>query len=180
DRKPVRHNKPDIDHLGGHLLKIFSGKDATCLPGITDYSWLQLYSEIGGELSEWPSEKHFTSWLGLSPGQHQSGKKNKTRNRKYRPKAGQIFRQIAQSLIESKKIALGAFGRRLKSKRGPGIATKATARKLAVLYWRLMVKGLDYTEKGIKAYEEKMQLHRERWLQKTAKELGYELEQIHA
>ncbi|UII25181.1 hypothetical protein LVD15_17955 [Fulvivirga maritima] len=95
-----------------------------------------------------------------------------------RPKAGQIFRQIAQSLIESKKIALGAFGRRLKSKRGPGIATKATARKLAVLYWRLMVKGLDYTERGIKAYEEKMQLHRERWLVKTAKELGYELEQI--
>ncbi|UII25756.1 IS110 family transposase [Fulvivirga maritima] len=178
DRKPVRHNKPDIDHLGGHLLKIFSGKDATCLPGITDYTWLQLYSEIGMELCKWPSEKHFTSWLGLSPGQHQSGKKNKTRNRKYRPKAGQIFRQIAQSLIESKKIALGAFGRRLKSKRGPGIATKATARKLAVLYWRLMVKGLDYTERGIKAYEEKMQLHRERWLVKTAKELGYELKQI--
>ncbi|UII24912.1 IS110 family transposase [Fulvivirga maritima] len=178
DRKPVRHNKPDIDHLGGHLLKIFSGKDATYLPGITDYTWLQLYSEIGMELCKWPSEKHFTSWLGLSPGQHQSGKKNKTRNRKYRPKAGQIFRQIAQSLIESKKIALGAFGRRLKSKRGPGIATKATARKLAVLYWRLMVKGLDYTERGIKAYEEKMQLHRERWLVKTAKELGYELEQI--
>ncbi|UII20703.1 IS110 family transposase [Fulvivirga ligni] len=178
DRKPVRHNKPDIDHLGGHLLKIFSGKDATCLPGITDYTWLQLYSEIGLELYNWPSEKHFTSWLGLSPGQHQSGKKNKTRNRKYRPKAGQIFRQLAQSLIESKKIALGAFGRRLKSKRGPGIATKATARKLAVLYWRLMVKGLDYTEKGIKAYEEKMQLHREKWLIKTAKELGYELEQI--
>ncbi|UII25186.1 hypothetical protein LVD15_17985 [Fulvivirga maritima] len=66
----------------------------------------------------------------------------------------------------------------MKSKRGPGIATKATARKLAVLYWRLMVKGLDYTERGIKAYEEKMQLHRERWLVKTAKELGYELEQI--
>ncbi|UII19799.1 IS110 family transposase [Fulvivirga ligni] len=95
DRKPVRHNKPDIDHLGGHLLKIFSGKDATCLPGITDYTWLQLYSEIGLELYNWPSEKHFTSWLGLSPGQHQSGKKNKTRNRKYRPKAGQIFRQLA-------------------------------------------------------------------------------------
>ena len=58
--------------------------------------------------------------------------------------------QIGQSLIESKKIALGAFGRRLKAKRGPGIAVKATARKLAVFYWRLIVKGLDYTEKGIK------------------------------
>lgn len=174
-RKPIRHNKPKVRSLGGHLLKIFSGKDATILPGITDYTWLQLYAETGSDLSKWKSEKHYTSWLGLAPGQHQSGKMKKSRNRKYRPKAGQIFRKVAQSLIESKKIALGAFGRRIKSKRGPGIAVKATARKLAVLYWRLMVKGLNYTENGIKAYEEKMQINKERWLQKTAKELGLQL-----
>ncbi|MDR7129762.1 hypothetical protein J2X69_002107, partial [Algoriphagus sp. 4150] len=48
-------------------------------------------------------------------------------------------------------------------------------RKLAVLYWRLMVKGLDYTERGIKAYEEKMKLNQERWLTKTAKNFGYQL-----
>jgi len=174
-RKPVRHNKPQVDHLGGHLLKIFSGRDATDLPGITDYTWLQLYSETGNDLNKWPTEKHFTSWLGLAPGQHQSGKQKKTRNKKYRPKAGQIFRQISQSLIESKKIALGAFGRKLKAKRGPGIAVKATARKLAILYWRLMVKGLDYTERGIKDYEERVNMQRERWLLKTAKDMGYQL-----
>jgi len=174
-RKPIRHNKPEVDHLGGHLMKIFTGKDATVLPGITDYTWMQLYAETGSDLSRWQSEKHYTAWLGLAPGQHNSGKKKKTRNRKYRPKAGQIFRQIAQSLIESKKIALGAFGRRLKGKRGPGIAVKATARKLAVLYWRLMVKGLEYTERGIQDYEAKMKLQKERWLQKTVQELGYEL-----
>ncbi|WP_040497387.1 IS110 family transposase [Fulvivirga imtechensis] len=174
-RKPVRHNKPQVDHLGGHLLKIFTGKDATNLPGITDYTWLQLYAETGSNLLKWCTEKHFTSWLGLSPGQHESGKKKNTRNKKYRPKAGQIFRQIAQSLIESKKIALGAFGRKLKAKRGAGIAVKATARKLAVLYWRLMVKGLDYTEKGIKDYEQKVNLQKERWLSKAAKEMGYQL-----
>ena len=175
NRKPIRHNKPAIDHLGGHLLKIFTGKDATDLPGITDYTWLQLYTETGSTLSKWQTEKHFTSWLGLAPGQHQSGKLRKSRKQIYRPKAGQIFRQIAQSLIESKKIALGAFGRRIKAKRGPGIAVKATARKLAALYWRLMVKGLDYTEKGIKAYEEKMKMQHEKWLTKTAKNLGYQL-----
>lgn len=174
-RKPVRHNKPHVDHLGGHLLNIFSGKDATDLPGITDYTWLQLYSETGNDLSRWPTEKHFTSWLGLAPGQHQSGKQNKTRNKKYRPKAGQIFRQISQSLIESKKIAIGAFGRKLKAKRGPGIAIKATARKLAILYWRLMVKGLDYTERGIKDYEERVKMQREKWLLKTANDMGYQL-----
>lgn len=175
DRKPIRHNRPKVDHMGGHLLKIFTGRDATDLPGITDYTWLQLYGETGKDLSQWPTEKHFTSWLGLAPGQHDSGKKKKSKNKKYRPKAGQIFRQIAQSLIESKKIALGSFGRRLKAKRGPGIATKATARKLGVLYWRLMVKGLDYTEKGIRDYEEKVNMQRERWLMKTAKEMGYQL-----
>jgi transposase len=174
-RKPIRHNRPDVDFLGGHLIKIFTGRDATDLPGITDYTWLQLYGETGSNLLKWKTEKHFTSWLGLAPGQHQSGKLKKTKNKKYRPKAGQIFRQIAQSLIESKKIALGAFGRRLKVKRGSGIAVKATARKLAVLYWRLMVKGLDYTEKGIKAYEDKMKMQQERWLSKTAKNLGYQL-----
>ena len=174
-RKPVRHNKPQVEHLGGHLLKIFSGRDATDLPGITDYTWLQLYSETGNDLKKWPTEKHFTSWLGLAPGQHQSGKLKKARNKKYRPKAGQIFRQISQSLIESKKIAIGAFGRRIKAKRGPGIAIKATARKLAILYWRLMVKGLDYTEKGIKDYESRVNMQRERWLVKTAEDMGYQL-----
>lgn len=174
-RKPIRHNKPNVDHLGGHLLKIFSGTDATQLPGITDYTWLQLYAEVGKDLSNWPTEKHFTSWLGLAPGQHQSGKKNKNKSRKHRPKAGQIFRQIAQSLIESKKIALGAFGRRLRSKRGPGIAVKATARKLAVLYWRMMVKGNQYVERGIKAYEQQMKLQKEKWLKKNAEDLGYQL-----
>jgi len=175
-RKPVRHNKPDVDYLGGYLLEIFGHKDPTVLPGITDYSWLQLYCHTGNNLTAWPTEKHFTSWLGLAPGQHSSGKMNRTRSkRKTGPKAGQIFRQIGQTLIESKKIALGAFGRKLKAKHGPGVAVKATARKLAVLYWRLMVKGLEYTEKGIKAYEEKMILQKERWLQKAASELGIEL-----
>ena len=154
---------------------MFGKKDATDLPGITDYTWLQLYSEVGDDLSKWKTENHFTSWLGVAPGQHRSGKKNKRTNKKARPKAGQIFRQIAQSLIESKNIALGVFGRRIKSKRGPGVAIKATARKLAVLYWRLMVKGLDYTEKGIKDYEEKLRLQKEKWLQKAAKEMGYNL-----
>lgn len=172
-RKPIRHNKPMVEHLGGHLLKIFGGKDATTLPGITDYTWLQLYAETGKDLGIWPTEKHYTSWLGLAPGQHMSGKMKKNKNKKARPKAGQIFRQIAQSLIESKKIALGAFGRRIRSKRGPGVAIKAVARKVAILYWRLNVKGLEYVEHGIKAYEEKMNIQREHWLLKTAGELGF-------
>ena len=64
---PLFYNKLT---LGSMMLKIFNGRDATTLSGITDYSWLQLLSETGNDLSRWPTEKHFTSWLGLAPGQH--------------------------------------------------------------------------------------------------------------
>jgi len=170
-RKPIRHNKPDIDNLGTEMMKIFDGKDATTLSGITDYTWMQLLSETGTDLSRWPSEKHFTSWLGLAPGQNTSGKMKKNKRKSGRPKAGQIFRQIAQSLLTSKRIALGAFGRRLGSRKGSPIAIKAIARKLAVLYWRIMVKGMEFVEKGIQKYEELLFAQKQRSLNRLAKEL---------
>lgn len=173
-RKPIRHNKPEIDNLGGQMMNLFEGKDATVLPGITDYSWLQLYSEIGDDLSKWPSEKHFTSWLGLSPGQHDSGKKKRNRRKGQTP-AGLIFRKLAHSLITSKDIALGAFGRKLRSRKGPQIAIKAIARKLAAQYWRLMQNGEEFVEKGVAAYEAQITKQKTKYLHKLALELGVEL-----
>jgi len=154
-RKPIRHNKPQVKNLGLFLYQSFDGIDPTILPGITDYTWMQLMSETGTDLTRWPTEKHFTSWLGLSPGQNHSGKHKKSKS-KGKPKAGQIFRKIAQSLLESKKNGLGAFGRRLRSRKGPAIAIKATARKLAVMYWRLIVKGAQYVDTGIEQYEKQL------------------------
>lgn len=174
-RKPIRHNKPDIDNLGPIMMKIFDGKDATSLSGITDYSWMQLLSETGTDLSRWSSDKRYTSWLGLAPGQHNSGRMKKNRRKSGRPKAGQIFRQIAQSLLTSKHIALGAFGRRLSSRKGSPVAIKSVARKLAAMYWRIMVKGVDYVEKGIKDYEGRLLAQKQRSLFRLAKELNMQL-----
>lgn len=173
-RKPIRHNKPQVSGLGDHLLKIFDGRDATRLPGITDYNWLQLYAEMGSDLSKWPSEKHFTSWLGLSPGQHNSGKHNKSKS-KGKPTVGQIFKEMAHGLLNSKYIGWGGFARRLRGRKGPAIAIKATARKLAVQYWRLMVKGGDFVEKGLQAYELVIKQQKQKHLQKLALELNVQL-----
>ncbi len=125
---------------------------------------------IGSDLTQWATEKHFTSWLGLAPGQNNSGKK-KRRARKGRPRVGQIFRKIAQSLLESKYIALGSFGRRLRGRKGPPVAIKAVARKLATMYWRLMVKGSTYVERGIAHYEELVKSQKKKLLNKLASEL---------
>jgi transposase len=171
NRKPIRHHRPNVQNLGANLLNIFNGKDATVISGVTDYTWLQLLSEIGNDLTKWKTEKHFTSWLGLSPGQHNSGNKRKNARKKGKPKAGQIFRVIAQSLINSKTIAIGSFGRRLRSRKGPRIAIKAMARKLAILYWRIMVKGIEYVEQGVKKYEEQILANKIKTVQRLTNEI---------
>lgn len=78
-------------------------------------------------------------------------------------------------LINSKNIAIGSFGRRLRGRKGPTIAIKAMARKIAVLYWRVMVKGLEYAEKGIIQYEQKLIANKMKTLNKLAKELDVEM-----
>ena len=141
---------------------------------LEDYNWLQLFTELGADLSKWPSEKHFTSWLGLSPGQHDSGKSKQSKS-KGKPKVGHIFKEIAHGLLNSKHIGWGGFARRLRGRKGPAIAIKATARKLAVQYWRLMNKGTEFVEKGLEAYESLVKEQKQKHLQKLALELNVQL-----
>ena len=176
--KQIRHNKPVVADLHENLLKL-NNVNATSLPGITDYSFLRLTAELGTDLTQWPSEKNFTSWLGLSPGKNQSGKMNKRSKKKSITRAGQIFKQAAQTILISKKIALGDFARKLRAKRGPAIAIKATARKLAELYYKLFTKGLDYVEQGLQFYQDKQKEKQLYYLKKKALELNLQLVDIH-
>ena len=134
--------------------------------GLTDKSLLDLIAETDTDLTRWKTEKHFTSWLCLTPWKHQSGKKNKSRNKKGYTKAGQVFRNAACALTKSNKTAQGAFYNRVKSRKGPLIAIKATARKIAVLYYNVMTKGIDYVEKGILDYQQKVKEQKMKYLKK--------------
>jgi transposase len=164
-------NAPQIDDLHHLVAKLCGGKDLTVLPAHTDYSLLQLIGEVGTDLSRWPTEKHFTAWLGLAPGTHQSGKRKGSVHRK-RNRAGRLFCMMGRSLVQSKNIALGGYYRRMAVRRGGLVANVALARKLAALFWRVMVKGLDYAEAGLKAYEEQVLETKRRALSRLAKQLG--------
>jgi transposase len=170
-RKRGGVNAPQIEDLHRLLSKLCGGKDLTVLPAHTDYSLLQLIGEVGTDLSQWPSEKHFSAWLGLAPGSRQSGKRSGSVRRK-RNRAGRLFCMMARSLAQSKNIALGGFYRRMAGRRGGLLANVALAHKLAVLFWRVMVKGLEYAEAGLKAYEEQVLETKRRALCRLAKQLG--------
>jgi hypothetical protein len=120
-------------------MKLTGGNDPSQITGLTDKTLLELLAETGTDLSKWKTEKHFTSWLCLAPGKHQSGKKNKKRNKIGHTKAGQIFRNAAYSLTKSKHTAIGASYHRIKAKKGSLVAIKATARKIATLYYSILV-----------------------------------------
>jgi len=169
-------NAPHITGLHGMLWRLCGGKDPTQLPGVADYVLLQLLSEVGTDLGKnWKTEKHFTAWLGLAPGSRQSGKRRGSQRRS-RNRAGRLFCVIARSVGRSVDKALGGFYRRLKGRRGGLVANLALARKLAELFWRLMVHGVNYVEQGLKKYEEKVAQTEQRLLQKLAKKYNLVLQ----
>jgi transposase len=167
-------NSPDIPKLREILAQMCGGRDLTQLPAHTHYGVLQLIGETGTDLSKWPTEKHFTAWTGLAPGNHDSGKR-KSRVKRGRNRAGRLFCVMARSLVRSKDIALGGFYRRMAARRGGLIATMALARKLAAWFWRVMVKGDDYVEHGLAHYDAQVLHNKQRALKRLAKELGQQL-----
>ena len=169
-------NAPQISGLHAMLWRLCGGKDPTQLPGVADYVLLQLLSEVGTDLGKnWKTEKHFTAWLGLAPGSRQSGKRRGSQRRS-RNRAGRLFCVIARSVGRSVDKALGGFYRRLKGRRGGLVANLALARKLAELFWRLMVHGVNYVEQGLKKYEEKVAQTEQRLLQKLARKYNMVLQ----
>lgn len=165
--KQIRHHKPQINNFHEMMVKLY-GVNVSSVSGINDYTLLRLVGETGADMSRFPTVKHFVSWCGLAPGHYQSGKFRRTK-RMPCSKTGQIFKEIAQGLENSKKIAIGTFIRKLKAKRNAPVAYKAGARKLAEAYYNALTKGNEYVEQGIKKYEEQMNLRERAILKKLAK-----------
>lgn len=174
-RKPIRYHKPEIKDLHQPLLKLSDGKDPIGIAWITDYSFLQIVSEVGTDMKPWPTEKHFTSWLKVAPLRASSGKMSKRVSMKRHNNAGLIFRNLAQGILNSKHLALGSFGRSIRARRGSGVAIKAIARKIACYYYRVMTHGGEFVEKGIQAYEDHLKEKQKKYLEKMAFRLNLQL-----
>lgn len=129
------------------LYKVL-GMDLTQIHGIGPSLALKLISECGTDMTRWPSSKHFTSWLCLSPGNKISGGKmlsSRTRRSSNRATAALRLGAIA---IGKTNTALGAFYRRLSARIGKAKAVTATARKIAVLFYNALRYGMQYVDPG--------------------------------
>src|SRR6266568_1112819 len=174
--KKVSKNAPQFD-LRTELYRI-TGIDWAQVNGIDVLTAQTVIAECGAcgaDLSAFPSEKQYTSWLGLVPTNEQSGGKIlRRRTRKVVNRAAAAFRNAATTLLRSESY-LGAQYRRLRTRLGAPKAITAMARKLACLFYRLIKHGQQYVDKGTEYYEARYREQQIRSLAKRAQELGFQL-----
>ena len=154
------------------------GVDLSQIHGFGAYTVLKLVGECGRDMSQWPTVKHFTSWLTLAPSNKISGGKVLSRKtRRSANRAAAVFRLSAVNVGRT-NTALGAFYRRLASRVGKAKAVTATARKLAELFYNTLRYGMAYEDPGASSYEERYRERVLKGLRRRAKEFGYELTEM--
>jgi hypothetical protein len=170
-------NKTAGFDLRTEAYKLF-GVDVTQIPGVETMA-LTLFSEVGRDLSRWPTAGQFASWTALCPDNDITGGRVTWKGvRNVKNRTGQLFRLAAHSLHRS-QTPLGEFLRRKKAKLGPEPAITATAHKIAVLFYTLVRKQVEYDETLWAARDIHRQRRLEAKLQRQAKRLGYQLIPIH-
>lgn len=170
-------NEPKFDTRT--LLFQMLGIDLTTVDGIGAHAALQIVSEIGTDVNSFPTEKHFVSWLSLCPELNKSGgkkqKKGRSPTHRNSNRVAQVLRVSAQTLLRS-NCALGAFGRRLRSRDGAPSAVTAVARKLAIIVYNMIKTGRPYVDPGVEAYTQRYRQQQVANLERRAQRLGYDLE----
>lgn len=172
-KKPPHTNHPEYD-LRTYLYEM-CGVDLTDVDGLSSLLVQDIIAEIGVDMSPWPTDKHFASWLGLAPNTKSSaGRVMSRRTKKTNNRATTALRLAAQTVGRT-QTALGIFYRRIRAKHGAPIAVTATARKIGCIVYHMLKKQVPYQPQSIEAYTEQQQVRYVNQLRKRAKKLGMHL-----
>ena len=168
-----KNANPNTFDLRTESYKLF-GVDLTQIPGLMAMV-LMLFSEVGRDMSRWKTAGHFVSWLALCPDNDISGGRVLWRGmRRVHNRAGDLFRMAAYSLHHD-ATPLGDYLRRMKSKLGPAGATTATAHKIAIIFYTMVKKQVEYDATLWADRDAEREKRFEAKLKRQAQQLGYKL-----
>lgn len=176
-KKQSTHSKngpKNVREIRQHLKRI-AGVDVSLVDGFGVSLAQTVIMEVGTDMGKFPSEKHFSSWLGLAPKHEISGGKvlkNKTLKTKNR--AGQAFRMAAQS-VKQADCRFGMMYRRLRSRLGPAQATVATAHAIARVVYRILKYKVEYDPLSVNEYQKQYEEQQVKYMQKKAAKFGFQL-----
>ena len=168
-------NAPQNKEATRQHLKRISGVDLSVVHGFGVSLAQTVIMEVGTDMSKFPSEKHFCSWLGLAPKHEISGAKVlNNRTLKTKNRAGQAFRMAAQS-VKRADCVFGALYRRLRARLGPAQATVATAHAIARVIYRMLKYKVEYEALSVNEYEKKYAEQQIKYMKKKAAKFGFQL-----
>jgi len=154
-RKTPKNNDLPFD-VRTPLFHLTGGVDLTQIDAIGPHTALKLISEIGTDMTRWPTEKHFTSWLTLAPHNKITG--------------GRVISSRTQPSANRAASTLRMAARLDKPQ-----AITATARKLAILVYHALKGDLVYRDPGADHYNAQQRSRVLRRLRQRAANLGFEL-----
>ncbi len=119
------------------------------IPGVSDLTAQVIVSEIGTDMSRFPSAGHLVSWAGLCPRNDESaGKRRSTRLRKGAPWLKTTLVQCAWAGARKKNGYLQALFQRLRHRRGPKKAICAVAASILTAAYHMLRDGTFYQDLG--------------------------------
>ena len=157
--------------LQAHLATLF-GADLTRIPGIGLTTAHLLFAELGPDLSRFPTDSHFTSWMNLCPHNKCSGERIiSSRTGPGANRVAQALRWSTQTLYRSSSY-LGQYFRRMRARLGTPKAITATAHKLARIIYHLVTQQVEYDESHFAHHELQHRQRLERRLRNQARTLA--------
>ena len=173
-RQSRAKNAPDEDHVAAHLQRI-CGVNPAAIHGMNTSLAQRIVVEAGSSMQQFPTEKHFCSWLGLAP-KHEitGGKVQKNSTQKTHNRAGQAFRMAASAVTRSDCV-FGVYYRRMKARLGAAQANVATAHKIACVFYHMLKYKVQYAPMNISDYEAQFKEKQIKYLAQKAAKFGFSL-----
>jgi len=148
----------------------------TSVPGVGVLGAQVIVSEIGTDMSRFPSDGHLISWAGICPRNDESaGKRRSNRLRKGAPWLKTTLVQCAWAAVRKKDSYLQAQFHRIKSRRGPKKAIMAVAASILTAIYHMLKDGTLYHDLGANHFQSRSKGQQTKRLVKRLADLGYDV-----
>jgi transposase len=149
-------------------------KQLNSIPGVKGLGAKVIVSEIGIDMSRFPSDGHLVSWGGICPRNDESaGKRRSNRLRKGAPWLKTTLVQCAWAAVRQKDTYLRAQFYHIKARRGPKKAIIAVAASILTAVYHMLKEGKMYQDLGPNHFQRRNKDQQKHLLVKRLADLGY-------
>jgi transposase len=154
-------------------------EQVSTVPGVKSLAAQTILSEIGLDMSRFPSSGHLISWACICPRSDESaGKRRSTRIRKGSPWLKTTLVQCAWAATRTKGSYLQAQFYRIRARRGPKKAILAVAASILTAIYHMLKDGTFYQDVGPNHFDQRTKERQKNRLIKRFADLGYAVELI--